>query len=105
LGLLLALGGGALGGIAVGGAAIGAIAFGGAAIGYYAYGGGAWGVHAYGGNAQDPVAKQFFESLPVGTDDVINAMSMFGISVGFVALLVWLVVLMRYFFKAIKQKT
>lgn len=55
------MGGAALGILlALGGLAIGLVAVGGGAIGYYALGGGALGVHALGGNTQDPNAVEFF---------------------------------------------
>jgi len=47
--------------LALGGLAIGLVAVGGAAIGYYALGGGVLGVHALGGNAQDPNMIEFFQ--------------------------------------------
>jgi serine/threonine protein kinase len=104
IGLLFALGGGALGMIAIGGGAIGALAIGGAAIGYYAAGGGAWGVHAYGGNVQDPVAQQFFESLPVGWGQVVNGMSAFGILVGFGSIIFFLIYTIVSFVKGFKRQ-
>jgi predicted Ser/Thr protein kinase len=55
-GLLFCYGGIALGGIAYGGLALGIVAFGGMAVGYYAMGGA-----AFGANANNGVARQFFE--------------------------------------------
>ena len=64
LGLLAALGGLAIsGGVAAGGCAIGFFAVGGCAVGYCAIGGGAFGIHALGSNVQDPVLKEWVESL------------------------------------------
>src|SRR5260370_5633301 len=60
IGLLLGIGGMAIGGVAYGGGALGFIALGGGAVGYYAFGGGVWAVHGLGGNAQDPEARAFF---------------------------------------------
>jgi hypothetical protein len=59
--LLVAIGGGAIGGIAFGGGALGGIAIGGGACGYYAFGGGAAGVHTVSAMNQDPVAMDFFQ--------------------------------------------
>jgi len=60
VGLLVALGGGAIGGIAIGGGAVGAIAIGGGACGYYALGGAAVGIHTVSGLQQDSEAVSFF---------------------------------------------
>jgi len=60
LGLLLALGGLAIGGVSFGGGAVGGIAVGGGAFGYYATGGGAWGRYVIGANRIDPEAEEFF---------------------------------------------
>lgn len=61
VGLLLALGGAALGtGLSVGGLAVGSVAFGGAAIGFiYAIGGGAFGPAVIDGSRCDPDAADF----------------------------------------------
>jgi len=61
LGLLLALGGAAVGvGISVGGLAIGSVAIGGAAVGFvYAIGGGALGPAIIDGRRCDPAALEF----------------------------------------------
>jgi hypothetical protein len=61
VGLLLALGGAALGvGVSIGGLAVGSVAFGGAAIGFsYAIGGGAFGPAVIDGTRCDPVAVDF----------------------------------------------
>jgi hypothetical protein len=61
LGLVLAVGGLAIGSMAFGGLAVGIVALGGGAIGYYALGGGGWGVHALLGNHQDAEAMAFFK--------------------------------------------
>jgi len=64
LGLLVALGGLALGfGLAWGGGAIGSIALGGLAIGGYAQGGLALGIHVVSEQNRDPTAVRFFTSL------------------------------------------
>jgi hypothetical protein len=60
LGLLLALGGLAVGRVAVGGGAVGAVAAGGGAAGYYACGGGAVGEHVVDAIRRDPEAMEFF---------------------------------------------
>jgi hypothetical protein len=61
IGLLLAIGGAALGlGVSVGGFAVGSIAIGGAAIGFvYAIGGGAFGPAVIDGRHCDAVAREF----------------------------------------------
>ncbi|HXX94064.1 MAG TPA: serine/threonine-protein kinase, partial [Planctomycetota bacterium] len=53
-GLLLALGGLAVGGMAWGGGSLGGVAVGGGAVGYYAMGGGAWGRYVLASNRIDP---------------------------------------------------
>jgi hypothetical protein len=61
LGMLLALGGAAIGvGISIGGLAIGSVAIGGAAVGFlYAIGGGAFGPAIIDGRRCDPAALEF----------------------------------------------
>ena len=61
LGLLLAMGGLAIGGVAFGGGAVGFVAVGGGAAGYYACGGGAVGEHVLTAMEQDPEAVRFFQ--------------------------------------------
>lgn len=75
----LALGVVALGGVAIGvllglgGGAVGYIAFGGMALGYYAYGGAALGAHALGGTAQDPEAAAFLDRLLPGASQLFRS--------------------------------
>ena len=61
IGLLLAIGGMALGTVALGGMAIGLVAIGGAALGYYSLGAGAFGIHTLSVNNHDPEAIEFFK--------------------------------------------
>jgi hypothetical protein len=65
LGLVLALGGLAVGSLAVGGGAIGGIAVGGGACGYYALGGGAAGTYVISENRRDPQAEALFERIGI----------------------------------------
>ncbi|MCI0428917.1 MAG: zinc ribbon domain-containing protein [Rhodospirillales bacterium] len=60
IGILLALGGCAIGGVALGGGAIGVVAIGGGAFGYYALGGGAGGAYVIDAVTRDPEAVEFF---------------------------------------------
>ncbi len=60
IGVLVAVGGAAIGGLALGGGAIGVVAIGGGACGYYAFGGGTVGVHTVSPLHQDPAALDFF---------------------------------------------
>jgi tRNA A-37 threonylcarbamoyl transferase component Bud32 len=97
IGLLVAFGGGAMGGLAVGGGALGVIAVGGGAVGYYATGGGAYGVHPLGANAQDPAAKEFFASFPINSQFVLQHMGIMGVSVAaLMCLSSMLIMLLQY---------
>ena len=60
VGVLGAIGGPAIGGLALGGAAIGGVALGGGAVGYYACGGGAAGLHVVAAGRRDEQAEEFF---------------------------------------------
>jgi hypothetical protein len=60
VGLLSAIGGLAIGGLALGGGAIGGVAVGGGAFGHYACGGGAAGTHVVSAIRRDPEAVEFF---------------------------------------------
>ena len=60
IGLLLGVGGMAVGTLALGGGAVGFVAIGGGAFGYYALGGGGYGVHALTADLRDPEALRFF---------------------------------------------
>jgi hypothetical protein len=82
VGILFALGGAAVGGIAFGGAALGVIAVGGGACGYYALGDGGVGVHTISAMHQDPAARDFFQEYfslagqavsPLSTDQTPNS--------------------------------
>jgi predicted Ser/Thr protein kinase/tetratricopeptide (TPR) repeat protein len=58
---IVSIGGAALAlGLALGGFALAPVALGGGAVGVFATGGGAYGLHAMGANANDPIARAFF---------------------------------------------
>jgi predicted Ser/Thr protein kinase len=61
LGLLMSIGGVAVGGFAWGGLALGLVALGGLALGGYSFGGLGFGRYVLASNAQDAMAKWFFE--------------------------------------------
>ena len=111
LGVLTAIGGWAIGGLAIGGGAVGGIATGGGAVGIVAKGGGAFGVYAQGGGAggkyiinksgrQDPEALQVFGDFdwllgPVGSFSgvqltlayAVGVVAAFGFVIGILAII------------------